>query len=109
VVDSISLLEAFIKDDYLKEIALTQLIDRIKELGVTTILTGTVPEGTELLSDSGLIEFLTDSIIKLDFVPIAEEYKRTLTIRKMRRTDHSMMIHPFEITKEGIQIIEIEE
>jgi circadian clock protein KaiC len=109
VVDSVSLVEIFIKDDYLRKIALMQFVDRLKELNVTAILTGAVPEGTAALSTSGLIEFLTDSVMILDFVPIAEQFKRTATIRKMRRTDHSVLIHPFEITKDGIKIIEIKE
>jgi KaiC/GvpD/RAD55 family RecA-like ATPase len=71
------------------------------------LITGTIPEGSEALSLSGIIEFVVDGVIKLDFVPVAEEFKRTLTIRKMRRTDHSIYIHPFEITKEGLRIIEI--
>lgn len=109
VVDSVSLVELFIKDEYLRKIALMQLIDRLKELNITSILTGAIPEGQEVLSTTGIIEFLTDSVIKLDFVPVAEEFKRTLTVRKMRRTDHSILIHPFEITKEGVKIIEITE
>jgi len=109
VVDSVSLVELFIKDEYLRKIALMQLIDRLKELGITAILTGAVPEGQEALSTSGIIEFLTDSVVKLDFVPVAEEFKRTLTVRKMRRTDHSILIHPFEITEEGVKVIEITE
>jgi len=109
VVDSVSLVELFIRDEYLRKIALMQLIDRLKELNVTVLLTGAVPEGQEVLSTTGIIEFLTDSVIKLDFVPVAEEFKRTLTVRKMRRTDHSILIHPFEITKEGVRIIEITE
>lgn len=108
VVDSLSLVESFIRDEYLKKVALMQFIDRLKALDVTSLLTGTVPEGEEVLSTSGIIEFLVDSVIKLDFVPVAEEFKRTLTIRKMRRTDHSIYIHPFEITKRGIRIIELE-
>jgi KaiC/GvpD/RAD55 family RecA-like ATPase len=108
VVDSMSLVESFIRDEYLKKVALMQFIDRLKALGVTSLLTGTIPEGQEVLSTSGIIEFLADSVIKLDFVPVAEEFKRTLTIRKMRRTDHSIYIHPFEITKRGIRIIELE-
>jgi len=109
VVDSVSLVELFIKDEYLRKIALMQLIDRLKEMEITAILTGAIPEGQEALSTSGIIEFLTDSVVKLDFVPVAEEFKRTLTVRKMRRTNHSILIHPFEITKDGVKIIEITE
>ena len=109
VVDSLSLVELFIKDQYLRKIALMQMIDRLKETNVTALFTGTIPEGSEVLSTSGIIEFLADSVIKLDFVPVAEEFKRTLTVRKMRRTDHSVLIHPFEISKLGVRIIEIRE
>jgi len=109
VIDSVALVESFIKDEYLKKVALMQLIDRLKNLGITCIITGAVPEGKEGLSSSGVIEFLVDSVIKLDFVPVAEEFKRTVTVRKMRRTDHSILIHPFEITKKGIKIIELKE
>jgi circadian clock protein KaiC len=107
VVDSISIVEMFLKDPYLRKVALIQFTDKLKELGVTTLLTGTTPEATEKLSLTGVIEFLVDSVIKLDFVPVAEEFKRTLTIRKMRRTNHSILIHPFEITKTGLKIVEI--
>ena len=107
VIDSTTIIEMFIRDDYLRRVALMKLIGDLKKLGVTTIVTGTVPEGTDMLSISGIIEFFVDSVIKLEFLPIAEEFKRTLTIRKMRRTDHSIYIHPFEITKDGLKIIEI--
>jgi len=107
VIDSTTIIEMFIKDDYLRRVALMKLINDLKKLGITTIVTGSVPEGTDLLSMSGIIEFFVDSVIKLEFLPIAEEFKRTLTIRKMRRTDHSIYIHPFEIIKDGLKIIEI--
>jgi circadian clock protein KaiC len=107
VIDSSTIIEMFIRDDYLRRVALMKLINDLKKLGITTIVTGTVPEGTDMLSISGIIEFFVDSVVKLEFMPVAEEFKRTLTIRKMRRTDHSIFIHPFEITKDGLRVIEI--
>lgn len=107
VVDSVSIIELFIKDEYISRVALNALTEKLREMGVTALLTGTIPEISEGLSGGGIIEYIVDSVIKLDFVPVAEEYKRTLTVRKMRRTDHSTMIHPFEVTKEGIRVIEI--
>lgn len=108
VIDSSTIIEMFIQDEYLRRVALMKLIGDLKKLGVTTIITGTVPEGTDLLSIGGIIEFFVDSVVKLEFMPVAEEFKRTLTIRKMRRTDHSIYIHPFEITKTGLKILKIE-
>lgn len=107
VLDSISIIEMFIKDEYMCRVAMIQLTDKLRELGVTSVLTGTIPESTEVLSGGGIIEFIVDAIIKLDFVPVMEEYKRTLTIRKMRRTDHSINIHPFDIADTGLKVIEI--
>ena len=66
-------------------------------------------EGSEKLSGSGIIEFLVDGVIKLDFVPVTEEFQRTLVIRKMRRTNHSTMVHPFQITTSGIKVLKPEE
>ncbi|MBI4173152.1 MAG: hypothetical protein HY519_00360, partial [Candidatus Aenigmarchaeota archaeon] len=81
--------------------------EKLRELEVTSLLTGTIPESEEGLSGGGIIEFIVDSVIKLDFVPVAEEYKRTLTVRKMRRTDHSTLIHPFDVAKDGLRVMEI--
>ncbi len=107
VLDSVSIIEMFIKDEYLSRVALIQLMDKLKELGVTSLITGTVPETSEALSGGGIVEFIADAVIKLDFTPISEEYKRTLTIRKMRRTNHSIYIHPFDITRTGLKVIEV--
>ncbi len=109
VIDSISMIENFLKDIYLARVGLSYMIDKLRELDVTTILTGTIEEGSERLSGSGIVEFLVDAVIKLDFVPVSEEFQRTLTIRKMRRTNHSTLIHPFKITPEGIKVFGIEE
>jgi circadian clock protein KaiC len=107
VLDSVSIVEMFIKDEYLSRVALMQLLDKLKQLEVTSVIAGTIPEESAALSGGGIIEYIADGIVKLDFVPVAEEFKRTLTIRKMRRTDHSIYIHPFEISKEGIKLMQI--
>lgn len=109
VIDSVSMIEQFLKDIYLARVGLSLLIDKLKSYEITTILTGTIEEGSEKLSGSGIVEFLVDAVIKLDFVPVSEEFQRTLTIRKMRRTNHSTYIHPFKITPEGIKVFKLEE
>ncbi len=107
VFDSVSTLELFIRDDYLARNAIMDLLDKMKELGVTALLTGTIPEEGGKLSNLGIVEFLVDGVIKLDFVPVIEKFKRTVTVRKMRRVNHSALIHPFEITGSGIKILNI--
>lgn len=109
VIDSVSMIELFLRDPYIAKVGLSLLIDELKKLNVTSILTGTIEEGSEKLSGSGIIEFIVDGVIKLDFVPVTEEFQRTLVIRKMRRTNHSTLVHPFQITPSGIRVLKPEE
>ncbi|MDY6776808.1 MAG: ATPase domain-containing protein [Candidatus Nanohaloarchaea archaeon] len=107
VIDSVSIIEMFIRDEYMARVALSSLLNNLREEDVTAILTGSIPETSEGLSGGGIIEYLVDTVILLEFVPVAEEHKRTLTIRKMRRTDHDVEIFPFDITPEGIKLEEV--
>ena len=107
VIDSVSMIELFVRDEYLARVALMQLTSKLKTLGITSLLSGTIPETSDALSGGGIVEYIVDSIIKMDLVPVAEEFKRTLLVRKMRRTKHSTHIHPLSITPDGLSIGEI--
>ncbi len=107
VIDSISIIEMFINDEYLSRVALSSLLNNLRETGATTLLTGTIPETSEGLSGGGIIEFLVDAVLLLEFVPVSEGHNRTLTIRKMRRTEHDVAIMPFEITPDGLEITDV--
>ena len=107
VLDSISIFEMFIKDKYLAKISLMTLLEELRKTGVTTIITGEIPESSEGLSRNEIVEYLADGVMKLEFVPVSEDFKRTITIRKMRRTNHSSNIHPFEFNKNGLNIVEV--
>ena len=108
-VDSVSIIEMFIKDEYMAKVALMQFVENMKSLNVTSLLTGAIPETTDALSGKGIVEYIVDSIIKLNLIPVTEEFKRTILIRKMRRTDHSTLVHPFDITKDGIKVIDVKD
>ena len=107
VIDSISIFEMFIKDKYLAKISLMTLLEELRKTGVTTVITGEIPESSEGLSRNEIVEYLADGVMKLEFVPVSEDFKRTITIRKMRRTNHSSDIHPFEFNKTGLNIVEV--
>lgn len=106
VIDSVSLVQMFIQDEYMSRVALSSLMNNLREAGVTAVLVGSIPETSEGLSKEGIIEYLVDTVILLEFVPVAEDYNRTLKIRKMRRTDHETDIFPFEVTAEGLEVHE---
>lgn len=106
VIDSISIFEMFIKDVYLAKISLMALLEQLRKTGVTTLITGEIPESSDSLSKNEIIEYVADGVIKLDFVPVSEKHKRTIYIRKMRRTNHSSFIYPINITKDGLKVVD---
>jgi circadian clock protein KaiC len=106
VIDTVSIIEMFVHNRYMSRVSLMNLTEKLKDLGVTTIMTEGVAEEGGLLGDEALTEFISDAVIKLDFVPVSERFKRTLTITKMRRTEHSTFILPFDFTKNGLKLVE---
>ncbi len=108
VIDSVSIIQLFINDQYLSRVILASLMDKLREMGVTTVISGTITESEGGIVGAELLESTVDSVIKLDFVPVSEDYKRTVTIRKMRRTNHSTLIYPFEITPKGMKVINVD-
>lgn len=108
VLDSISVFEIFMEDIFKVRYEFMNFLRLMKSKGVTTVITAEILETSEGLSRSDVVEFVVDAVIKLDYIPMAEEHERTLTIRKMRRSKHSKFIHPFDITQAGIQVKVIE-
>jgi circadian clock protein KaiC len=107
VIDTVSIIEMFVHNRYVSRVNLMNLTKKLKDLGVTAIITEGVAEEGGLLGDEAMTEFIADAVIRLDFVPVSERFKRTLMINKMRRTDHSTFILPFDITKNGLRLAEI--
>ena len=84
----------------------SRLIRELKKIGVTTLLISEVKEGSEGLSKFGIEEFLVDGVILLKCgIDVVGGKPRSLIIRKMRRTNHDLNVHPFEITERGIRIV----
>jgi KaiC/GvpD/RAD55 family RecA-like ATPase len=107
VIDSTSLFELCFKDVYETRRKIFECIKALKKMGLTTLLTAEVLEESKGLSRFGVVEFMVDGIILLQFIGLATRYKRMLCVRKMRRTEHSIRIHPFKITKDGIKVFRV--
>jgi len=74
----------------------------LRESGVTSVLISETIDSKE--SRYGIEEFIADSFIRLDYESTAGEYRRTLTVRKMRFTKHDPLKHPFLIMENGIEV-----
>jgi len=107
IIDPISAIEMMFEDQYMVRSEIITLLGELKRRGVTTLFVAEVPEPGEGLSRSEFLEFLTDAVIKLDYIYLAKKYQRSITIKKMRRSDHSHFIHPFVITPEGIEVLKV--
>jgi KaiC/GvpD/RAD55 family RecA-like ATPase len=105
VIDSISILNMMFEDKFMIRSELISLLDELKGNGVTTLLTAEIPG--DYGSRAEFIEFVGDAVIKLDAQFIGKEFQRTITIKKMRRSKHSTHIHPFRITKNGIEVLKV--
>jgi len=100
VVDSTTAFAALIDDPSTIRSLLFKFADGLKELDCTTIFTSETKTDRTAFSAYGVEEFMADGVIMLYFTPP----NRSIFVRKMRGTNHSKTIHPFEITKEGIVV-----
>jgi len=103
VIDSISIIDMMFRDKFLVRSELVALFDELKKRGVTCILTAEIPE-SDRGARSEFIDFMGDMVINLERTYVGKEFQRTLSIVKMRRSKHSNYIHPFLITKNGIEV-----
>jgi len=76
----------------------------LKKMGCTTVMTCSVPAGSETLG-LGIEEFIADSVIVLENVIIDTELKTRFLIRKMRGTSHSRTYHDVIIGEKGLKIV----
>lgn len=101
VIDSLPALDYILKEDYDIRRALINLNYELKKHNLTALLI------TESLEDDGISkhgveEYVVDGVIVLRTNEALDT--RTLKIRKMRVTDHSLKPTTFEITPKGITI-----
>jgi KaiC/GvpD/RAD55 family RecA-like ATPase len=105
-IDSISMICEYAERRRDIRYNLGYLLRQLKSMGVTTVVSSEVEEGSKLLSRHGIEEFLVDGVIVLKCgVDVVGGKPRSLYIKKMRRTNHDLNTHPFEITERGIKVI----
>ncbi len=83
---------------------LKRLLDEMKSLGVTSVVTSDLPKDSKWLSRDRVSEFVSDGVIVLDDVVFGEDPVRILRIAKMRETEQDRKGHFFKITDDGIVV-----
>jgi circadian clock protein KaiC len=107
VIDPLSHLEMYVKEGDLRKEAY-RLIMYLKTKGLSSLLTWEsheVADTTTTLTGMG-VSFLVDCIIPLRFAEIDSSMRKALLILKMRGSDHHKQLREFEITSQGIKVIQ---
>jgi len=108
VLDSVSLLNMLFDNEHERRANLFNLSQMIKRTGATCLMTAEVKDENPLCSRDGLVEYVADGVISLRYVERLEKSELQLSVRiiKMRRTNHSRKITPYQITSKGIVVHE---
>ncbi|MEM4748131.1 MAG: ATPase domain-containing protein [Archaeoglobaceae archaeon] len=109
-IDSTTSIGFIIGDPSKFRIELLKISTTMEILGLTSILTCEVIEnGPDKISRFGVENFVVEGTIVLYYNRVENTRVRSLEIFKMRGTNHSKKIHPFEITNKGIVVYSKEE
>jgi circadian clock protein KaiC len=82
------------------------LTRRFARAGISLMMTLEVPELFEVvrISEQGM-SHLSDNVLLLQYVRDAGRLQRALTVLKTRASRHDPVIRPYEITREGITLV----
>lgn len=104
VLDSVSAMGMYMKDVSEIRRMILQIENVLRKNNCTTLLISEIVPGKPGISRFGVEEFVTDGVIVMGKYLLNGEFRRGLTVVKMRGTEHSNAIHSYEISKHGISI-----
>lgn len=105
VMDSIGSLFSQFKDASVIRHEICRIIDELKNMGITAILTAERLEEYGPISRFGVEEFVSDNVVILRNVLEEEKCRRTIQVLKMRGDTHYKGEFPFTISDTGISIL----
>ena len=100
VIDSITAFSFWLDDVPKIRYAMYVLIEELRKLNCTTILTAETLGGKRETSRFGVEDFLTDGVLALNFMPP----HRYIFVKKMRGTNHDTRVHPVIINDQGMSV-----
>jgi circadian clock protein KaiC len=107
VIDSLSGFELALAPEFSEDFrgSLYRMIAELTGMGVTILMTSELEDRyTDLRFSPFGSAFLADAIIVQRYIEIAGQFKRVISVVKVRGSEHSKDIRFFEITDEGIVI-----
>ena len=85
--------------------SLYRMIAALTRLGVTIISTVEIEEDfTSMDLSKFTVSFLSDDIVRMRYVSINGQLRKMLMVIKMRRSKHSIDMHEYQITGNGLEV-----
>ena len=85
--------------------SLYRMIAALTRLGVTIVSTVEIEEDfTSMDLSKFTVSFLADDILRMRYVSINCQFRKMLMVIKMRRSEHSIDMHEYRITSQGLEI-----
>ncbi|MHA1751271.1 MAG: ATPase domain-containing protein [Candidatus Helarchaeota archaeon] len=104
VIDSISGLEVQYEGESSLRAAIFRLSALLREINCTSLMTCEMI-GPDNYTRFRIEEFITQGVIQLDLREESAELRRSILVRKMRGTSHSLKRYPFEISDKGLIVL----
>lgn len=104
VFDSVAALGTYLKDASELRRMILQINKIMKKNKCTTMIISEILPGSNSLSRFGVEEFVSDGVVVLDNIRVKGDFKRAITVWKLRGVNHSRSMHPYTITNKGISV-----
>ena len=106
VIDPISLFEDLFQDDATRRREMMRFLENLRSLNCTSLLISEADKQNPFSSKYNLIEYLCDTVIILKYARggSASEVHLSLEVVKMRMSQHSREVKPYEIHQDSIMV-----
>jgi circadian clock protein KaiC len=85
--------------------SLYRMIGALTRLGVTIISTVEIEEDSNSMDLSRFtVSFLADNSLRMRYVSVDGQFRKVISVVKMRRSPHSNVMHEYKITSQGMVI-----
>lgn len=106
IIDPISLFEGLFDDESQRRMEMFRLIEILRELNCTVLMTSEHSREDAYASRYGLIEYISDTVVVLKYIRPDDlaEVHTAVEVVKMRSSNHSREIKPYEIQENKISV-----
>ncbi|MBN2734897.1 MAG: KaiC domain-containing protein [Methanomicrobiaceae archaeon] len=106
VIDPISLFEGLFDDNSTRRREMFRFTEMMSGLECTTVLTSETEQNNGYSSRYGLVEYLSDTVLVLRYIRPSDlsEVHTAIEVVKMRRSNHSREIKPYEIQEDKVNV-----